>query len=90
MSNDSYKPVKQVQKDHEALLKSIGESIEDIRKQKGISVTELCNRVGMSRTTYYRMRDGIIYFNTEKLFLTLDVLETDISVSFRERAQGKS
>ena len=30
------------------------EFIEEIRKQKEISVTELCEKAGISRRTYYR------------------------------------
>ena len=28
--------------------------IEQIRKEKGISVTELCEKIGVQRTTYYK------------------------------------
>lgn len=28
--------------------------IEQIRKEKGMSVTELCKKIGVQRTTYYK------------------------------------
>ena len=28
--------------------------IEQVRKEKGISVTELCEKIGAQRTTYYK------------------------------------
>lgn len=28
--------------------------IEQIRKEKGMSVTELCEKIGVQRTTYYK------------------------------------
>jgi transcriptional regulator with XRE-family HTH domain len=86
MSRDSYKPVKQVQKDHEILLKGIGDRIEEIRIQKGMSVTTLCNKVSMSRTTYYRIRDGLIYFNTEKFFKICDELGAEITFDIRVKS----
>ena len=28
--------------------------IEQVRKEKGVSVTELCEKIGVQRTTYYK------------------------------------
>ena len=28
--------------------------IEQVRKEKGMSVTELCEKIGVQRTTYYK------------------------------------
>lgn len=85
MSRDSYKPVITVEKGHEELLKSIGERLEKIRIQNGISVTLLCKEVRMSRTTYYRMINGLIYFNTQKFLKILDILEITASINFKKK-----
>jgi len=83
----SYRPANanKISKSHEEILKSIGDKIEGIRKQKDISVTDLCSTVNMSRTTYYRMINGMIYFNTEKFFKVLDVLDIDVSITFSDK-----
>jgi ribosome-binding protein aMBF1 (putative translation factor) len=88
----SYKPAtgNKVSKGHAVLLKSVGARIEEIRKQKDISVSDLCTKVKMSRTTYYRMINGMIYFNTEKFFKVLDILETDVSFNFESNTERKS
>jgi transcriptional regulator with XRE-family HTH domain len=75
MSKSSYEPVNAVESGHEDLLRSIGERLEQIRVEKQISVTVLCAEVKMSRTTYYRMINGKVYFNTYKFLKILDVLE---------------
>ena len=32
--------------------------IEQVRKEEGISVTELCEKIGVQRTTYYKWLSG--------------------------------
>ena len=75
MSKSSYESGKAVEDGHEDLLKSIGTRLEKIRVEKQISITLLCDEVDMSRTTYYRMINGKVYFNTYKFLKMLDVLE---------------
>jgi len=90
---NSYKPAEgnKVSGGHAVLLKSVGVRIEEIRKQKGISVTDLCKKVDkMSRTTYYRMINGMIYFNTEKFFKILDFLGVDVSITFNDKTDIKN
>jgi ribosome-binding protein aMBF1 (putative translation factor) len=86
-TKDSYKPAKgnEVSKGHEIVLKTVGDRIEEIRKQKNISVTDLCSKVKMSRTTYYRMINGMVYYNTEKLFKILDFLNTDFYITINNK-----
>ena len=71
-------------------MKSVGARIEEIRKQKDISVSDLCTKVKMSRTTYYRMINGMIYFNTEKFFRVLDILGVDVSITFNDKTDIKN
>ncbi len=75
MSNKSYDSGKAVESGHEDLLKSIGAKLEQIRVEKQIPITVLSDDVKMSRTTYYRMINGRVYFNTYMLLTILDVLE---------------
>ena len=89
---NSYKPAEgnKVSKGHAVLLKSVGVRIEEIRIQKDISVSDLCTKVKMSRTTYYRMINGMIYFNTEKFFRVLDILGVDVSITFNDKTDIKN
>jgi len=84
MSNRSYEPVNAVESGHEDLLKSIGARLEQIRVEKQISVTVLCDEVKMSRTTYYRMINGKVYFNTYRFLKILDVLEISAIDFFKD------
>lgn len=83
-SKDSYKPVTEVKENHKELLKQIGNALEKIREEKNISVRILCDKVGISRTTYYRIKEGIIYFNIQKLLDLLDELDANITFEFKE------
>ena len=84
MSKNSYKSNVEVEEGHQIFLKDIGEKIEKIRKEKDIPVTKLCDEVKMSRTTYYRMINGLIYFNTQKLLKILDVLNMNATIKFKK------
>jgi len=88
-SKDSYKPVIKVKEGHLELLKSIGAELEKIREEKNISVKVLCKRVGMSRTTYYRITMGLIYFNIQKLLILLDELDTNATINFSKTTISK-
>ncbi len=84
MASSSYTPVTVVEDGHVELMKSIGKRLEEIRKARNISVINLCDDVKMSRTTYYRMSEGVIYFNTHKFFRILEKLEISASDFFKD------
>jgi predicted transcriptional regulator len=86
-SKDSYEPVIKVKEGHQELLKSIGAKLEKIREEKNMSVSMLCDKVGMSRTTYYRITKGMIYFNIQKLLNLLDELETFATINFKKKTK---
>lgn len=83
-SKDSYKPVTKVKEGHKELLKQIGNELEKIREGKNISVRILCDKVGISRTTYYRIKEGIIYFNIQKLLDLMDELDANVTIKFKD------
>lgn len=87
----SYKPAKEneIQKSHQKVLKSVGKRIEAIREEKNISVSEMCKKVGISRTTYYRIINGMVYFNTEKLFKIADYLNADVSIELITKSNSR-
>jgi DNA-binding XRE family transcriptional regulator len=89
-TKDSYKPTKkenEVAQGHKLLLRTIGVKIEEIRKEKEISVSELCTKVKVSRTTYYRIINGMVYFNTEKFLKILDILDADVSIKLIPKSE---
>jgi transcriptional regulator with XRE-family HTH domain len=83
-SKGSYEPVIKVKDTHHKLLKRIGIELEERRKEKNISVTTLCDKVGISRTTYYRIKEGMIYFNIQKMLDLLDELDTSVIINFKD------
>ncbi|WP_320112053.1 helix-turn-helix transcriptional regulator [Draconibacterium orientale] len=83
-SKGSYEPVTKVKDTHHELLKRIGIELEERRKEKNISVTTLCDKVGISRTTYYRITKGMIYFNIQKMLDLLDELGANVTINFRD------
>lgn len=83
-SKNSYKPVTKVEKGHKELLKQIGDELDKIREEKNISVRILCEKANISRTTYYRIKDGLIYFNIKKLLDLLDKLDANVTIKFKD------
>lgn len=53
--------------------------IEEVRKEKGISVTELCNRIGVQRTTYYKWLSGERKAKMDKIVNMCKVLNIDFA-----------
>ena len=61
--------------------------LEDEMKAKGVSITELCERIGISRTAFYRKRAGITEFTQgeiQKIVQVLD-LKSPVGIFFDEK-----
>jgi len=83
---DGYSSKTEVKPEHKELLASLGSRIEEIRKEKNISVKHLCEEVGISRTTYYRITKGVVYFNTENIFKLCDELGIEITIDIKVKS----
>ena len=53
--------------------------IEQIRIDKGISVTKLCNDIGVQRTTYYKWLDGSRKPKIDKIINMCKVINIDFA-----------
>ena len=53
--------------------------IEQIRKEKGMSVTELCEKIGVQRTTYYKWLSGKRKPKMDKIVNMCKVLNIDFA-----------
>lgn len=85
----SYEPITKVKEGHQELLQKIGSELEKIRGERNLSVNQLCAKIGMSRTTYYRISKGLIYFNIQKFLDLLDELDTELKIDFKNKAGSK-
>ena len=85
-STDGYSSKTKVKAEHSELLINLGSRIEEIRKEKDIGVKQLCDEVGISRTTYYRITKGVVYFNTENIFKICDQLGVEITFGIQVKS----
>ena len=53
--------------------------IEEVRKEKGISVTKLCSEIGTQRTTYYKWLSGERKPKMDKIINMCKVLNIDFA-----------
>ena len=53
--------------------------IEQVRKEKGISVTELCEKIGVQRTTYYKWLSGERKPKMDKIVNMCKILNIDFA-----------
>jgi len=63
-------------------LKIIGNRIQEVRKEKGITQTELANRVGLTMNYISAVERGVTQPSLDTLFAITDDLEINISTLF--------
>lgn len=54
--------------------------LEDKMKEKGKSITDMCRMLGISRSAFYRKRNGISEFTQNEIRKIVDFLELDSPV----------
>jgi len=71
-TNKKYQPPKQVASEHKELMMKIGGRLEELRKVKKISTSQLAKDMRISRNAYHNLEAGKSYFNFLQLLLVLD------------------
>ena len=51
--------------------------LEDKMKEKGKSISDMCEMLGISRSAFYRKRNGISEFTQNEIRKIVDFLELD-------------
>jgi ACT domain-containing protein len=54
--------------------------LEEKMKEKGKSITDMCRMLGISRSAFYRKRNGISEFTQNEIRKIVDFLELDSPV----------
>lgn len=63
------------------------QKLEEMRKRKNLTINELCLKIGISRSAYYRKTNGISEFTQseiEKLVKVLD-LKSPMGIFFNQK-----
>jgi len=79
-----YQPPKTILAEHKEFISYVALNIQQIRKNKNITPTQLANKSGVSRTLIYLLEGGKTYFTISALLLILDALETPASDFFKD------
>jgi DNA-binding XRE family transcriptional regulator len=77
LSKKKYVPPKKVKPEHKAFLEAVGVKIEELRKKKGMNVSTLCKKAGVSRYSYLLIQNSDVYWNSQTILNILSALETD-------------
>lgn len=84
-SQKAYQKPQTVKPENQEFLCLIGESLEDLRKNKQISKSELCRQVDISRFGYDLIINGSVYWNLQTVlkilaYFNIDALQFFISL----------
>ena len=83
-NDSSYKPPKQVTQEHQEAISDIGTRLEALRKKKGISASQLCIELKLSRNSYRQMERGEIYFSLENFIKVLGYHQISVTEFFSD------
>lgn len=78
-----YKPPQQIKPEHKIFLETVGLKIEELRINRGITVSALCKEIGMSRFGYSLAIGGKVYWNAQTLLKILSFLNKDYFQFFK-------
>lgn len=74
-----YVPNQQVSENDGLILEGIGQKLKEVRLSKSITISQLCQDLGISRTTYHQIESGSVYFNFKILLKISKYLEVGLS-----------
>jgi transcriptional regulator with XRE-family HTH domain len=70
-------------------LPDLGQRIKELRSQRGLSQTELAQRVGVTPSTISQVESNLIFPSLPALFKMAEVLAVDGSAFFKTSGEGK-
>ena len=84
MTTKKYQPPKSISVDHQEFLNKVGCKLKEVREGRGVSIYKLCKNSGVSRTGYYQIEAGIVYFNMSSLLNILEYHQISPENFFRD------
>jgi predicted transcriptional regulator len=82
-SSKKYQSPRKVKSEHGEFLAKVGTKLQEIRKEKKISISFLSRDLGISRNAYSQMERGTVYFSLSNLMKILDYFGKDAEHFFR-------
>lgn len=79
-----YQPPKEVKPEHHEFLLTIGNKVQELRKNKNLSSSGLAKQLGISRNAYSQMEKGKTYFYLLNLLKVLDFHNKAATEFFKE------
>lgn len=63
------------------------EKLQDAMKNQGVSIQDMCNKLNMSRSAFYRKSNGISEFTQSEMQRIVDILklESPMGIFFAEK-----
>lgn len=63
------------------------EKLQDAMDQQGVSIQDMCNKLNMSRSAFYRKSNGISEFTQSEIQSIVDILKLDspMGIFFAEK-----
>lgn len=77
-------PNKEINTKDLEIMQAIGLKLKSIREANKLTKVQLCNDIGISRTTYMNLEEGSVYWNIKILLLVLDYYKISHVDFFRE------
>lgn len=82
--NKKWQKPKEIAPQHQEFITKVGEKLKAIRTKKKQSVLEVAKQYGMSRSLYYQLENGTVYFTISTLLRVLDSLGISAQDFFRD------
>jgi DNA-binding XRE family transcriptional regulator len=79
-----YQPPKAVSRKHQKFLTSIGLGLQNLRKEKNLSISRLSDTLEISRNQYAQMESGKVYCNILSVLQVLDFHHVDAKRFFHD------
>ena len=84
LANKKWQKPKEIAPQHQVFITKVGEKLKAIRTEKNLSVSEAAKQYGMSRSLYYQLENGTVYFTISTLLRVLDKLDVSAMNFFRD------
>jgi DNA-binding XRE family transcriptional regulator len=84
LTNKKWQKPKEIAPQHQVFIKKVGEKLKTIRTEKNLTVSEAAEHYGVSRSLYYQLENGTVYFTISTLLRVLDKLEISSIDFFRD------
>jgi DNA-binding XRE family transcriptional regulator len=78
-----YQPPRAVKSEHKEFMMKVGLKLQELRKDKNISISFLARELGISRNAYSQLEKGHVYSNFWNLMCVLDYFNCSAEIFFK-------